>query len=198
LFGSERRRPISQPPERWSIGGGGELTLFVGELVEAPAEVLCTSTNPKLSLLGGTGAAVIESAGWAVRQEALEIVQGAEAATGRQGLEVGTVHRTSAGRLRRAFLLHCVASGPGHAASADAIRSCVRAALGEVARAGLASVALPVLGAGHASFPFEEAVRAIGEELRAAATTVRVVLVVLDPDRVDAVRRILDGVLRRD
>jgi O-acetyl-ADP-ribose deacetylase (regulator of RNase III) len=198
FFPLESSRPREQPPERWALPGGGELALFVGELVDAPAEVLCTSTNPKLSLLGGTGAAVIERAGWGVRQEASAIVRSAQAETGRPGLEIGTVHRTSAGALPHVFVLHCVVSDPGHAVSTGAIRSCVRGALAEAERAGSASIALPVFGAGHASFPFDGAVRAIAEELAAlpgAATRVR--LVVFDADRVAAAREVLDAVLPR-
>jgi O-acetyl-ADP-ribose deacetylase (regulator of RNase III) len=192
------RRAREQPSQRWSVAGGAEVSLFVGELAEAPADVLCTSTNPKLSLLGGTGAAIIERAGWTVRQEAVEIVQRAEATSGREGLDAGTVHRTSAGRLPHAFLLHCVVSGPGHAVSAETIQSCVHGALAEVERAACGSVAMPVFGAGHASFPFDRAVQAIAEALRSALTTVpRVVLVVFDPDRVPVVVRVLDRVWSR-
>jgi O-acetyl-ADP-ribose deacetylase (regulator of RNase III) len=198
LFGGEARRPRGRPPERWSTPGGVEVSLFAGELAEAPAEVLCTSTNPQLSLLGGTGAAIIERAGWAVRQEAADIVRRAQAGAGPAGLEVGTVHRTSAGRLGQAFLLHCVASGAGHVVSAEGIRQCVRGALAEADRAGCASVGLPIFGAGHASFPFDRAVRAIVEELHAASTAVRrVVLVIFDEDRITSVMRVLDGVLPR-
>jgi O-acetyl-ADP-ribose deacetylase (regulator of RNase III) len=196
LFGRKARHSRERPPGLWLVPGGPEVALFVGELAEAPADVLCTSTNPKLSLLGGTGAAVIESAGWGVREEARGIVQAAQARTGRAGLEIGTVHRTSAGRLSHAFLLHCVASGPGHAVSGEAIRSCVRGAVAETDRAGRSSVAMPVFGAGHASFPFDRAVRAIAEELSSVATAVkRVVLVVLEPERVTMAERVLDSVL---
>ena len=199
LFTREAGHPSEQPPERWNAPGDVEVALFVGELAEAPAEVLCTSTNPRLSLLGGTGAAIIAGAGWGVRQEALEIVQRAQATTGLAGLELGTVHRTSAGRLSHAFLLHCVASRPGHAVSAEAIRSCVRGVLAEADRAGCSTVAMPVFGAGHASFPFDRAVRAIGEELSSASTAVqRVVLVIFDGDHVTRVKRVLDEVLPRN
>ena len=199
FFSQESPRPREQPGERWARPGGGEVALFVGELAEAPAEVLCTSTNPRLSLLGGTGAAIIERAGWGVRREASAIVQRAAAEAGKPGLEIGTVHRTTAGALPHAFVLHCVVSEPGYAVSTGAIRSCVRGALAEAERAGSASIALPVFGAGHASFPFDRAVRAIGEELAAipAAATRRVLLVVFDPDRVAPSRDALDAVLPR-
>ncbi len=198
LFGRGARRTNEPPPERWAVPDGAEVSLFVGELAEAPAEVLCTSTNPQLSLLGGTGAAIIEAAGWGVREEAAEIVQRARAGTGHAGLALGTVHRTSAGRLPHPFLLHCVVSGPGHGVSAEAIRSCVRGVLAEAARAGSSSVGLPILGAGHASFPFDHAVRAIAEALSSTATAVpRVLLVIYDRDRLPAVRRLLDDVLPR-
>src|SRR5262245_40558284 len=125
---NERPPAPPVPRERWSASGGTEVSLFVGELTDAPAAVLCISTNPKLSLLGGAGAAVLERAGWGVRHEAAEIVRCAEASTGRVGLGVGSVHRTSAGALAHQFLLHCVASGSNHKATEEGIRACVRGA----------------------------------------------------------------------
>jgi O-acetyl-ADP-ribose deacetylase (regulator of RNase III) len=198
FFETAERRPRPQPPERWRAPGGAEISLFVGDLTEAPADVLCTSTNPGLSLLGGTGVAVIERAGWGLRDEAQAIVERTRARTGRAELEVGTVHRTSAGRLPYAFVLHCVASGIGHTSSAEAIGSCVRGALAQSDQAGRFTLAMPVFGAGHAGFPFDQAVRAIAEELGVTVTTTpRIVLVVFDEDRVALVRRVLDDVLPR-
>jgi O-acetyl-ADP-ribose deacetylase (regulator of RNase III) len=192
------RRTVQQPRSRWTTPAGLEVSLFVGELADAPTRVLCTSTNPRLSMLGGTGSAVVERAGWGVHKEAQAVVQRAAAGSGRTGVAIGTVHRTSAGRLPHAFLLHCVVSGPGRAASAEAIRSCVQGALMETERAGCPSLAMPVFGSGHASFPYERAITAMAEALLAYTLPVpRVVVVVFDPDRLPPVERVLDGVLRR-
>jgi O-acetyl-ADP-ribose deacetylase (regulator of RNase III) len=74
----------------------------------------------------------------------------------------------------------------------------VHGALAQADQAGSSTVAMPVFGAGHASFPFEGAALAIAEALASASTAVhRVVLVILDPDRVPIVQRVLDRVIPR-
>lgn len=193
VLGAAPRRVAERRPERWTLRGGGYLELFLGEIVDAPADVLCTSTNERASLRGGTGASVSASAGWGPRREAAALVAGAG---GR--LPLGSVHRTSAGRLPHAFLLHAVACGAAHASSAEAIRACTAGALDEAARGGAARIALPVFGSGHAGFPFEGAVSAMAEALaRARAPLARVVLVLLDGDRLGATRGVLDRALSR-
>lgn len=172
--------------------GGLEVSVFVGDLADAPAEVLCTSTNPRLSLSGGTGLDLLSHAGWSVRREAQALVEREAARTGRPELPVGTVHRTSAGLLPRACVLHCVASDALHRSSEEAIRSCVQGALAATQEAGCASVAMPVFGTGHASFPFERAVAVMADALASTPTSVRrLVIVTLLEDRAAAARRVL-------
>lgn len=62
------------------------------------------------------------------------------------------------------------------------------------AEALCASLAFPILGAGHAHVPFENAVLAIAEELRSAPLA-SVVFVINDPDDAGAARAIVKRVL---
>src|SRR6266567_2013097 len=43
-----------------------KISVFLGDLADVPAEAICTSTNPRLSLMMGTGGAIREHAGFEV------------------------------------------------------------------------------------------------------------------------------------
>lgn len=189
---------IDDRPRRWSAGGGLEVSLFAGEIVDAPAEAICTSTNPRLSLGGGTGRAVLEETGWGLKRELEAIVAEEARRTGRSELPVGFVCATPGGRPPHRLIVHCVASDRDHRSSRAAARLCVEGALQEAERAGFASLALPVFGAGHADLPFETAVRSMAEALAAAETTEalrQVLLVILQPDRAAVAAKVLDEIL---
>ncbi len=168
------------------------VSVFVGDLTEAQAEALCTSTNPRLSLVAGTGGAVRDRGGWEIKRECEAIVEEFSRRTGRNALPIGSVHATTAGALDSRVILHCVASDRAHRSSAAVIEACVRNALIRAATEHCASVAMPVFGAGHAGFDFARAVRAIGQALVAAPPDAPdVVVVVEDAARAGTVAGIL-------
>ena len=164
------------------------ITVFAGDLTDAPAEALCTSTNPRLSLMMGTGGSVRDRGGFEVLRECEAILAG-------KTLAPGSVVTTSAGRLPHKAILHCVASDARHHSSADVIRACVANALAEADKIGCRSIAMPVFATGHAHFKFVEALTTMRAALRAAATKVEhVIVVVLDADWTEDAERILLGV----
>lgn len=185
------------PDRRWAGGGGLRLALFVGEIVDAPAEAICTSTNPRLSLGGGTGRAVLEETGWGLKRRLEEIVDEEARRTVGRELPVGFTCATPGGRPPHRLIVHCVANDHAHRSSPEAVRLCVEGALREAGAAGCTSLALPVFGAGHANLPFDHALRAMAEALRDAASSPvdEVLLVILQPDRLTGAARLLDQVL---
>jgi len=201
LFGRGEPPAPGSPPDglkrRWAAGGGLVVSLFSGEIVEAPAEAICTSTNPRLSLGGGTGRAVLEETGWGLKRQLETIVEAEARRTGASELPVGFVCATLGGRPPHRLIVHCVASDHAHRSSPEAVRLCVEGALREAAGAGCATLALPVFGAGHATLPFDVALQALAEALRDAAPSPlrEVLIVVLQPDRLDRAREVLDRVL---
>jgi O-acetyl-ADP-ribose deacetylase (regulator of RNase III) len=165
-----------------------KVSLFIGDIAETVADAVCTSTNPRLSLMMGTGASIRGKGGYEILRECEAIV----AAAGGE-LPVGTVHVTTAGALPHKIAIHCVASGNDHRSSDEIIRRCVTAALGAVSAKGLASVAMPLFGAGHARIPFERSLSAILAALRAAQSPVKhVTIVVQDRDREDGARKLVE------
>lgn len=181
----------------WTAGGGLEVSLFVGELTDAPAEAICTSTNPRLSMGGGTGRSVLAETGWGLRGRLAELAEAEERRTGESELPVGFTCSTPGGQPPHRLIVHCVASDRLHHATPEAARLCAEGALREADRAGCESLALPVFGTGHADLPYDRALRAMAEALRdAAPSAVRtVLLVLLLADRVPLAERVLDGVL---
>jgi O-acetyl-ADP-ribose deacetylase len=166
-------------------------SIFVGDIADADADALCTSTNPRLSLMMGTGASVRERGG-------SEVSRACEAIVAAKGpLPAGSAHATTAGRLPHKLVIHCVASDAAHRSSAEIVRVCVRNAVRIAIDAACGSLALPILAAGHASLRFDDALQAIAEELRSASLQ-RVVFVVNDPERAERARAIVRRVLGGD
>ena len=166
-----------------------KISIFVGDIADADAEAVCTSTNPRLSLMMGTGASIRERGGFEILRACEKIVATAAAAP-------GSAHATTAGRLPHKIAIHCVASDSAHRSSEDLVRLCVGNALACADRSDCASVAMPVFGSGHARVRFERAVTVMAETFRDAPTAVRhVVLVIHDPERVEEARAILQQVL---
>jgi O-acetyl-ADP-ribose deacetylase (regulator of RNase III) len=164
-----------------------KISIFAGDLCDVPAEALCTSTNPRLSLAMGTGGSVRGRGGYGILRECEAIVE----VSGR--LPAGSAHRTTAGELPAKMIIHCVASDDAHRSSASIIRDCVKSAL--ALAAGCESMAMPIFGTGHARFKFEDAVRVMAEALRDDAAIVpHVFLVVYDADRAEDVARIVRSV----
>jgi O-acetyl-ADP-ribose deacetylase (regulator of RNase III) len=162
-----------------------EISIFQGDLTDAPADAICTSTNPRLSLMMGTGGAVRERGGFEVLRACEEIADG-------KRLAPGTVHATTAGALPYKIAIHCVASNEMHLTSNTIIEACVRNALACAAEHGCASVVMPVFGTGHARFKFDQALAAMIEALRTAPNTVaRVLIAINDPARAESARRVL-------
>ncbi|PYQ31765.1 MAG: hypothetical protein DMF56_01270 [Acidobacteria bacterium] len=166
------------------------VTIFAGDIADAEADAVCTSTNPRLSLVMGTGASVRGRGGFAILRACEEIVKNGPATP-------GSAHATTAGSLPHRIAIHCVASNHAHRSSEELIRRCVGNALARADQFACASVAMPVFGSGHAHVPFARAVAAIVETLRDASTSVEhVTLVVADDERAEEARPIVERAIR--
>lgn len=155
---------------------GLNITLFHGDITEAPADAICTSTNSRLTLMMGTGGAVRERGGFEVLRACEDVL----ARSGRAQMPPGSAHVTTAGKLPYRAAIHCVASDPSTHISSDAIiRACVRSALMRADELQLRTIAMPVFATGHARFRFERAVEAMREALESATTNVESVLIVV-------------------
>jgi O-acetyl-ADP-ribose deacetylase (regulator of RNase III) len=170
-----------------------KLTIFVGDLCDVPAEALCTSTNPRLSLAMGTGGSVRSRGGFTILR-ACEAIVGAEfRRTGNTHLPAGSAYLTTAGDLPAKAIIHCVASDARHHSSAEIVRTCVANALLRATEANCRSVAFPVFATGHARLRFDQTLRVIVQELR-EATLDHAWIVINDPDRIEETTRVVGEV----
>jgi O-acetyl-ADP-ribose deacetylase (regulator of RNase III) len=153
------------------------VSVFNGDIAEAPADVICTSTNARLSLMMGTGGSVRERGGFEVLRACEELL----ASAGRTSFGVGSAHRTTAGRLPYKAVIHCIASDPvTHISSPEIVRACVRNALAHADAIQAKRVAMPVFATGHARLKFDRAVDAMLAALRETQTNVEEVVLAID------------------
>ena len=163
-------------------------SIFVGDIADAPAEALCTSTNPRLSLMMGTGASIRRRGGPAVMRacEALLI--------GNKSLPPGTAHPTTAGALPNKVAIHCIASDAAHRSSVAIVRSCIASALACAHALGCTSVAAPILGTGHARLALATAASAmVRSALETPSGVEHLIFVTNDDENVDPLRAILEN-----
>lgn len=156
-----------------------KVSLFVGDIADAPAEAICTSTNPRLSLMMGTGGSVRERGGFEVLRAAEEVLRLEFERTGRKLLPPGTAWLTTAGALPFKAVIHCIASDPTHLSSGEVVKSCVRNALKRADEAACRTLAMPAFATGHAHLKFDRSIAAIAEGLREAVTDVDEVVIVV-------------------
>lgn len=164
-------------------------SIFIGDIAEAEAEAICTSTNPRLSLMMGTGAAVRDRGGYEILRACEEIVR-------REGpLPPGSAWPTTAGSLSNMssrIVIHCVASDAQHHSSEAIVEACMRNALDCAARAGCRTIAMPVFASGHAHVNFRRSVEAMARIAREVSTPVeQIVFVIRDEEDLDVVRKVL-------
>jgi O-acetyl-ADP-ribose deacetylase len=173
-----------------------KISVFAGDVCDVPADALCSSTNPRLSLAMGTGASIRGRGGYQILRACEEIVEGEFHRSGRRGLPAGSVHQTTSGDLPSKVIIHCVASDAAHRSSVDIIRNCVKNALALADASGCKSIAMPLFATGHARFTFDQSILAMAETLRDDPTPVQhVVIVVFDPDRAEDAARLIRSVI---
>lgn len=163
-------------------------SIFAGDIADAPAEALCTSTNPRLSLMMGTGAAIRRRGGPAVMRacEALLVKN--------KSLPPGTAHPTTAGALPNKVAIHCIASDAAHRSSEAIVRSCIASALACAHAQGCTSVAAPMLGTGHARLAFATAATAmVRSALETPSSVEHLIFVTNDDENVEPLRAILES-----
>jgi len=142
--------------------------LFLGDICQAPADVICTSTNPHLDLMIGTGGAVRSAGGWAIQEECYKKIREKSNSPDLTFLDPGQAVVTGAGDLPFKGVIHCVAIDSFHNSSAEVIRLCVSNALGEFVQIPDAhTIAFPVFAAGNGQFDFSASLTEICRTLKA-------------------------------
>ena len=141
--------------------GATDVWVWQGDITAAGTEAVVNAANNEGWLGSGVAGAIRRAAGDQVEAEAVA----------QAPWPVGDAVRTGPGRLGDQgvkAILHAAAMAPGRPASAAAVGSATAAALRLAAAEGLASVALPALGAGVGGVALEEAAAAMAVREHAA------------------------------
>ena len=117
------------------------ISVVEGDITTARAEAICTSTNARLTLMMGTGAAVREAGGFEVLRACENVLRD----SGQAQFAPGTAIATTAGRLPYKAAIHCVASDPRTHLTSDAIiRACVKNALARADELHVRTLTMPL------------------------------------------------------
>src|SRR5690348_1092439 len=98
-----------------------DITVQVADLCAMDVDGVCTSTNPNLALMIGTGGAMRDQGGRVIQDACARLIRAEFARSGKRYVAVGSAHLTTAGKLPFRGVIHCVASDIFHETSAEAI-----------------------------------------------------------------------------
>ena len=130
----------------------------IGDLTQLTVDAIVNPANSLGLMQAGVSAAIREAGGDAIEAEARACAP----------VAVGAAIVTTAGDLFVKAVIHApTMEEPGMKIGVENVRRATRAALLAAARLNYQSIALPAIGTGIGGVPFDEAARAMVDELRA-------------------------------
>jgi O-acetyl-ADP-ribose deacetylase (regulator of RNase III) len=146
------------------------LTLEFGDITKSSAEVIVSSDDHLLGMYGGVSGDLLGAAGPALRVDAAKHVPA----------RLGDVVVTTAGSLPAKYVFHAVTVGPGESSPVEVIRKTTRRSLLLLEALDLSTIAFPAIGAGRASFSYDDVAvemadaitDALGQSTRALQITI--------------------------
>ncbi len=128
------------------------------DLTQLTVDAIVNPANSRCLMRGGVAGAIADEGGPTIEVEAQACAP----------IAVGAAIVTSAGNLYCKSVIHApTMEEPGMKVGVENVRKAVRAALLAAARHNLATIAIPGLGTGQGGVPFDEAARAMVDELKA-------------------------------
>ncbi len=162
------------------------VSVFAGNVLDVPADVLISTANPWLQMTGGVNLAIIlRPKGEDVHAELQTYLPG----TGHRIVPPGTVVRTGPGSLPVKHILHAVAIDPSYDSSVELVASTITSALTQARDLGAKVVSMPALGTGFGPLSIGDFAAALKQTLAGDWVPLELLKVVLkDEDAADAVR----------
>jgi O-acetyl-ADP-ribose deacetylase (regulator of RNase III) len=130
----------------------------IGDLTQLTVDAIVNPANSLGLMVGSVAAAIREAGGQVIEDEAKACAP----------VAVGAAVVTTAGELFVKAVIHApTMEEPGMKIGVENVRRATRAALLAAARNNYETIAFPAIGAGVGGVPFDEAARAMVDELRA-------------------------------
>jgi O-acetyl-ADP-ribose deacetylase (regulator of RNase III) len=142
-----------------------EISVVQGDITAQQVDAVVNAANSRMRGGGGVDGAIHRAGGPAVLADCRKRFP--------DGLATGDAGWTTAGDLAAQWVIHVV--GPNHAAGQtdrSLLTSCYARALAVADELGARTVAFPLVSAGIYAWPFDDAINAALETLRATATDV--------------------------
>jgi O-acetyl-ADP-ribose deacetylase len=142
-----------------------EITVVQGDITQQQVDAVVNAANRAMRGGGGVDGAIHRAGGPAVLEDCRKRFP--------RGLETGDAGWTTAGDMAAQWVIHVV--GPNHNAGQtdrSLLTSCYRRALEVADELGARSVAFPLVSAGIYGWPFDDAINAALDTLRATPTNV--------------------------
>ena len=160
-----------------------EITVVQGDITQQVVDAVVNAANNRMRGGGGVDGAIHRAGGPAVLEDCVRRFP--------DGLATGDAGWTTAGDLPARWVIHVV--GPNHAAGQtdrSLLTSCYSRALEVADELGARSVAFPLVSAGIYAWPFDDAVNAALETIRATPTNVEEArIVAFNASAYDAIRQ---------
>ena len=160
-----------------------EITVVQGDITQQVVDAVVNAANNRMRGGGGVDGAIHRAGGPAVLEDCVRRFP--------DGLATGDAGWTTAGDLPARWVIHVV--GPNHAAGQtdrSLLTSCYSRALEVADELGATSVAFPLISAGIYAWPFDDAVNAALETIRATPTNVEEArIVAFNASAYDAIRQ---------
>lgn len=128
------------------------------DITTLPVDAIVNPANSQGIMGGGAAFAIRRAGGDEIQAEAMA----------RAPIAIGAALITTGGKLPAAHVIHVpLMEEPGQLVGAENVRRAARAALLAANHSKLSVIAIPGMGTGVGGVPFDEAARAIVEEIRA-------------------------------
>jgi O-acetyl-ADP-ribose deacetylase len=135
------------------------LRVVQGDISTFEGDAVVNAANNHLRMGTGVAGALLRRGGGVIQEECDALVR-------RDGpLQVGEAAITGGGTLPVRYVIHAAAMGD-LPVSSESIRNATRSALDVAREHGVLSMAFPILGAGVAGFPIDEAARIVVTEVK--------------------------------
>ena len=164
------------------------VSVTVGDVLDAVADVLVCPANPWLNMAGGVGSAILARGGDQIRSE----LQSFLTSLGKPVVNSGSVILTDAGSLPFKHILHAVAIGPLYDSSIELVRQALEACFERAASLGARSISVPALATGYGQLSISSFAKAVAPIVRRDWPPLTTVNLVMFTDEIAAtVREVL-------
>jgi len=151
-----------------------EVRFFIGDITKLEVDAIVNPANSEGEMGGGVAAAIKQSAGKKIEEEAMELAP----------IPLGNAVVTSAGKLKCDYVIHAPTMvAPAQRTSVEKISDAVTAALQVSTELSISKLAIPGMGTGTGRVPMEAAAKAIADAIRRFSTSSKAISEIIFVDK---------------